>query len=271
MENNNFVMSDEDAISYVEKISKKYYDGRNKKAQDVLLKDECTNDKLIDLTGIKKGTMTNILDRNNHGTSKSLLEHKLVGKIKLNDEDRFSKVIYYKRKNEGESSNDDNGLMLTLYFQNTKEKNPSFATKKIIIDLLYFVNIVINERGYTYLKNYCDNYDKDIDVESYDSLFDFIQGFFNGFKYDEYSIDIDKSSHYDLTQMNSYKEDIYIEFEEKKLGYTSSHDDKDLTKEEKIEENPSMDKLNENSLCKSKIQVMIRVVLPIKKALKRLV
>ena len=254
MENNNFVMSDEDAISYVEKISKKYYDGRNKKAQDVLLKDECTNDKLIDLTGIKKGTMTNILDRNNHGTSKSLLEHKLVGKIKLNDEDRFSKVIYYKRKNEGESSNDDNGLMLTLYFQNTKEKNPSFATKKIIIDLLYFVNIVINERGYTYLKNYCDNYDKDIDVESYDSLFDFIQGFFNGFKYDEYSIDIDKSSHYDLTQMNSYKEDIYIEFEEKKLGYTSSHDDKDLTKEEKIEENPSMDKLNENSLCKSKIQ-----------------
>lgn len=256
MEDNGFVMTDEEALSHVEKLSDEYYSGKiqSRRARAKILENECTKKHLAHLTGIKENTLSNILDRNTKGTSKNLVEHRLIGRNKLNEDDKFSQVIYYKREKGGKSSNEDNGLMFTLYFQNTKEKNPSFVTKKIIIDLLYFVNIVVNERGYIYLKNYCDNYDKDIDVENYDSLFDFIEGFFDGFKYDEYSISIDKASHYDLTQMNNYKENIYTEFEEKKLEYTSSPDDKNLTKEEKKKENAPIKNSDDNSLCKSEIQ-----------------
>lgn len=157
MEDNGYIMTDDNALTHVEKLSEEYYNTQSRKARDKLLEDKCTKKKLSDLTGIKENTLTNVLDRI-EGTSKSLVEHKLIGRYKLNEDDKFSKVIYYKRVIDGESLKSENDSMLTLYFQNTKEKNPSFVLKKIIIDLLYYVKILINERGYIYLKNYCDNH-----------------------------------------------------------------------------------------------------------------
>ena len=253
MEDNGYIMTDDNALTHVEKLSEEYYNTQSRKARDKLLEDKCTKKKLSDLTGIKENTLTNVLDRI-EGTSKSLVEHKLIGRYKLNEDDKFSKVIYYKRVIDGESLKSENDSMLTLYFQNTKEKNPSFVLKKIIIDLLYYVKILINERGYIYLKNYCDNHHGDIDVESYDSIVDFMEGFFNGLDHDECTINVEDSSFYDIEQMSNFKGEIDNEFDEKIEIYISSSDEEFLTKEGKMEENAPINDCGKNFLCISEMQ-----------------
>ena len=143
MEENDFVMTDEEALSHIDKVSEEYYDSKiqSRPARAKILENECTKKNLSNLTGIKENTLSNILDRNTKGTSKNLVEHKLIGRNKLNEDDKFSQVIYYKRKNEGESSNDDNGLMLTLYFQNTKEKILPLLQKRLL--LIYYTLLIL--------------------------------------------------------------------------------------------------------------------------------
>ena len=113
---------------------------------------------------------------------------------------------------------------------------------------------MINERGYIYLKNYCDNHHGDIDVESYDSIVDFMEGFFNGLDHDECTINVEDSSFYDIEQMSNFKGEIDNEFDEKIEIYISSSDEEFLTKEGKMEENAPINDCGKNFLCISEMQ-----------------
>lgn len=245
-------MTRDEAYQHIEDLNDKLdIDSRN--AKDKILEDEFTKKTIARKLKCNQNTLVNDLDRNNQGTSKSLYELGLIDKIQIYEDVKNSPNIYYKIKNEGDTSNLDETTMYNMYSQFTQLISYSFTKQKIIIDLLYYVKIIINERGYTYLQNYCDNYDKEIDVESYDSIVDFIQGFFDGFNYDEYSISIDNAPLDVITQMAKYKHQIDNLFNEKNNGNILIQNSEVLHSNENEKDNPPIDDSSKSSICKNEL------------------
>lgn len=243
-------MTRDEAYSHIEDLNEKLQTIQSRKAKDKLLDDESTKKNIAKKLKCNQNTLVNDLDRNNQGTSKSLYELGLIDKIQIDEDVRNSPNIYYKIKIEGESSESDESIVYDMYSQFTQLISYSITKQKILIDLLYYVNIIINEKGYIYLTNYCDEYNMDINVESYDSLVDFIQGFFDDFKYDEYSIAIENSSLEELGQMSNYKQEIDKAFGEKTNEYMYSQNDEFLHSSEKTKENAPIVNPDENTMCK---------------------
>ena len=232
-----YEMTKEEAYAHIDEVKKEYDKASSRRARAKVLEGEFTKKTLAKLTGIKENSIANVLDRNSQGTSKTLYDYGLIDKIQVDEDISNSPNIYYKVKNEGEGSNHPNNTMYTMYSQFNKLNSNSYYKSKIIIDLLYYVNVVINERGYTYLKKYCDNYDEEIDVESYDSMFNFIKGFFNNFNYDEYSIKLSNASLEDITNMANYRDEINKGFDENLSQYSSAPDCDKSTQYKKSNEN----------------------------------
>ena len=243
-------MTRDEAYSHIEKLNNDLQTTQSRKAKDKLLNDEFTKKNIAKKLKCNQNTLVNDLDRNNQGTSKSLYELGLINKIQIDEDVRNSPNIYYKIKIEGESSESDESIVYDMYSQFTQLISYSITKQKILIDLLYYVNIIINEKGYIYLTNYCDEYNMDINVKSYDSLVDFIQGFFDDFKYDEYSIAIENSSLEELGQMSNYKQKIGKAFDEKNKEYMYSQNSDFLHSSEKTKENAPIVNPDENTLCK---------------------
>ena len=246
-------MTSEEAYKHIEDLNDNLTTTQSRKAKAKLLDDEYTKKNIAKKLKCNQNTLVNDLDRNNRGTSKSLYELGLIDKIQIQEGVSNSPNIYYKIKSEVESSNPDETTMYDMYSQFTQSISYSFTKQKIIIDLLYYVKIVINEGGHTYLKNYCDNYDKDIDVESYDSIVDFIEGFFDGFKYDEYRIPIDNAPLDVITQMAKYKHEIDNLFNEKNNGDIVSQNSEVLHSNEKTKENPPIVNSSKDTICKKEL------------------
>lgn len=246
-------MTRDEAYSHIEDLNENLQTIQSRKAKDKLLDDESTKKNIAKKLKCNVSTLSNDLDRNNQGTSKSLYELGLIDKIQIDEDVKNSPNIYYKIKIEEESSESDKSIMYDMYSQFTQLISYSITKQKIIIDLLYYVNIIINKKGYIYLKKYCDDYDKDINVKSYDSVVDFIQGFFDGFKYDKYSIDIENSSLEELGQMSEYKQEITKAFDEKNRIYMSSQNSDFLHSSEKTKENASISNPDENTICKMEL------------------
>ena len=261
-------MTQEEAYDKVDKVKKEIDNAQSRGAQAKILSKLFTKNRIHVETGINTSTLTNVLDRVNHGTSQSLSEMGKVGKIKLDENVRNSQNIYYKIKKEGESSKSDESIMLDMYSQFTKLNTNPYCKMKILIDLLYYVNIVINEKGYMYLKNYCEDYPEDIDVKSYDSMFEFIESFFEGFNYDDYSVDVNDASYDELNEMNNYKIEIDEGFEKNSRIHMSSPNDKENTQHINQEENHSLANPSEDVICKSQIHDKTKVKSKIQALLK---
>lgn len=247
----------DEAYDYIEDLNEDYKKTQSKRAKAKLLDDESTKKGLSRKLNINPNTLYNLLDKSSNNTSsKSLLEMGLVDKLQLDDTISNSPNIYYKIKDEGNPSDSPNNTIETIDFQFQELLKDSSVKQKVIINLLYYCNILVNEKGYVYLKNYCDNYTEDIDVKDYDSYFEFIDCFFDGFNYDDYSIDLNDASLEDINNFNGFKKEIYddiIEDGEKNKEYTSSDDGSKFQEHQKTMEKSSIANPNDKGLLTEKI------------------
>lgn len=153
-------------------------------------------------------TLKHDLDRVSEGTHKSLIEIGLVEKIKLDEDVRNSPNFYYKVKNEGKVSNPDESIMQDMEISFAYSLNSSIVKQKIIIDLLIYANIILSKQGIYTLKKYCNEYKQEIDVETYNDVFDFLQGFFDILDNDKHTIDLNTSSLQDISNMMKFHDEI---------------------------------------------------------------
>lgn len=247
----------DEAYDYVEDLNERYKQTQSKRAKAKLLDDESTKKGLSRKLNINPNTLYNLLDKSSNNTSsKSLIEMGLADKLQLDDTISNSPNIYYKIKSEGNPSDSPNNTIETIDFQFQELLKDSSVKQKVIINLLYYCNILVNEKGYVYLKNYCDNYTEDIDVKDYDSYFEFIDCFFDGFNYDDYSIDLNDASLEDINNFNGFKKEIYeniFEDGEKNKEYTSSDDGSKFQEHQKTMEKSSIPNPNDKGLLTEKI------------------
>lgn len=169
-------------------------------------------------------TLKHDLDRVSEGTHKSLLEIGLVEKIQLDENNSKSPNFYYKVKDEGASSFPHKSNVQDSKIQFAHSLNSSIVKQKIILDILIYANIIINDRGIHTLKKYCNEYTQNIDVEDYSQVFDFLQGFFDVLNYDENTIDLSVSSSSDIMQMMKFHDELIKSLQKKE---TRSHDPED--------------------------------------------
>lgn len=243
----------DEAYDYVEKLTQEYCDIQSRKAKNKLLEDEPLKKSLSKKLGINQSTFYNLLDKSNEkSTAKSLIELGLADKIQMEDINH-SPNFYYKIKDEGNDLNHSKKSIETIEIEFQQTFIDSFIKQRVIIDLLYYCNILVNERGYIYLKNYCDNYDEEIDVKDYDSYFNFIECFFDGFSYEEYSINLNDASLEDINNFNGFKKEIYdalLPDDEKNKEGMPSDDGSIFQQLSKTKENPSIDDVDAKSLLK---------------------
>ena len=153
-------------------------------------------------------TLKHDLDRVSEGTHKSLLEIGLVEKIQLDENNSKSPNYYYKVKDEGDVSNQTKSNVQDSKIKFAHSINSSIVKQKIILDLLIYANIIVNERGIFALKKYCNEYTQKIDVEDYNDIFDFIQSFFDELDKEEHTIDVSVSSSSDIMQMMKFHDEL---------------------------------------------------------------
>jgi len=206
----------DEAFDYVEGIKKEYDNIQSRKAKSRLLDDVPTLNFLSKELGMNKNTLRNLLDKSSeHSTVKSLIENNLADKIQLDENNSKSPNIYYKIKNDGNALISQLDNVEDVDFQFQHYFNHSLGKQKVIINLLYYCNILINEKGYIYLKNYCDNHEEKIALDNYDSYFNLLEGFFDGLNYDECCIELEKSSLHDLNEMIRFNDEITKAIHEK--------------------------------------------------------
>lgn len=143
-------------------------------------------------------TVNNALNRNHKEGSnvRSLVEMDLVHKIQIDSNYvQTHPNIFYKpiKKTDRASSDDDDSIYAAMYIRFTKLINTLAGKQSILINLLIYVNITLNKRGYTYLKKYCMDYDKRMAADDYDSYYNFIANFMDGLT-DDHCIDIETAS-----------------------------------------------------------------------------
>ena len=238
--------TDDEAYDYVDDLKGKL-SIESRKKQKKIKEDEPLVNSIAKKLKCSTSTLKHDLDRFDKGTHKSLVELGIVNKIQLDEDNTKSPNFYYKVKKEGKGSNDEINYDNNMQIQFAHSLKSSFVKQKIIIDLLIYANIIINEKGIYYLKNYCENYTEKIDVEEYNSYFKFLKGFFDGLNYDEHVIDLNNTSSYDIDTMMNFKDEIVEEIKNSKNKGGSSEGQKICTYS-KTMENPLNDKQSKKNI-----------------------
>ena len=200
-------MDSTDAFDYVEKLNeklKKQTRAEQKKSKD----NEPFAKSLARKLKCNVSTLKHDLDRVNDGTHKSLIEMGLVEKIQLDEKNKKSPNFYYKIKDEGVSSNPNESDVHDGKIQFAHSLNSPIVKQKIIINLLIYANIIINKKGISYLKKYCENYKEEINVEDYDSYYNFLQSFFDGLDNNQHIINLNNSSSNDINEMFEFQDEL---------------------------------------------------------------
>lgn len=183
-------------------------------------------------------TLKHDLDRVSEGTHKSLLEIGLVDKIQLDEDNPKSPNFYYKIKSEKEVLNPENNYVQDSKIQFAHSLNSSIVKQRLIIDLLIYANIIISERGICTLKKYCEDEHVELNANDYDSMLDFLQGFFDNIDDENDFIKFEESSRDDKLKMFEYKEKLLKQLQKETHPLTPSKTSKICTSKNQ-EENSS--------------------------------
>lgn len=233
-------MTSESAYDYIEELNNKLNKAQSRAYKKALKDDEPFAKSIARKLKCNVHTLKHDLDRVSEGTHKSLLEIGLVEKIQLDEDVRNSPNFYYKIQHDGNVLNDKKSNVQDSKIRFAHSLSSSIVKQKIIIDLLIYANIIINERGMYALEKYCNEYTQEIDVENYNDIFDFLQGFFDTLDYDEHTIDVRVSSSHDINEMMKFHKNILEKLQKQD---TLSHDPEEqkicITKE--MSENSSID------------------------------
>ena len=124
------------------------------------------------------------------------MDYGLIGRLKFDPTNNNSRWTYYKVKQEGEK---------TTWHDWQKENAKHFDTFKskirILLSLLYLANIVINKEGHAYLKKYCEDETNTIDLNDYDSYYDFINNAITNFDFKKYAVPLEDATPDEINYM----------------------------------------------------------------------
>ncbi|MGN0177402.1 MAG: hypothetical protein ACI389_06185 [Methanobrevibacter sp.] len=198
----------EEAHDQHKKALTKYNDAESKEEKNEILEKEYTRSNISKATGIASSTLRNYLDYP-QGTAKSLEDMGLIGKILFDkDSSSSSPWIYYKIK-EGDKKRSCVGCEI----KNSNQINSLNFKQTVLYSLFMLCNITLNEEGWAYLNFYCENYSNELDINDYNSYYNFINVAVSNFNYDKYSVNLDKAKYNDL----SYVKDIGSELKNSKI------------------------------------------------------
>lgn len=210
-----------------------------------------TIDRIAEEMGMNPHTVKNFLDRSSKDgvTTRSLMDMGYVEGIIIDENIRYPNKVYYKpiRETVGASSNPKNNMNVRKYTEYTSMINTSNAKQSILINLLIYVNIILNKRGYVYLKKYCNSYEEVMDKDDYDSYYNFIHDFIDGLD-ETYCIDINAASIEDLRssadEMEKILRDIPTDIHDKITSMTNItenalNENQSSNHESKLKKHPS--------------------------------
>lgn len=200
-------------------------------------------------------TLKHDLDRVSEGTHKSLLEIGLVDKIQLDEDNPKSPNFYYKIKSEKEVLNPENNYVQDSKIQFAHSLNSSIVKQRLIIDLLIYANIIISERGICTLKKYCEDEDVELNANDYDSMLDFLQGFFDNIDDENDFIKFEESSRDDKLKMFEYKEKLLKQLQKETHPLTPSKTSKICTSKNQ-EENSSNSNQSKNKNANPDLHIL---------------
>lgn len=183
------------ALEDREKTLEKYEGCNDSAKKDNILNKQYTRQTISKFIGVSETTVRNYLDRS-QSTAKSLLDYGLIGRLKFDPTNNNSRWTYYKVKQEGEK---------TTWHDWQKENAKHFDTFKskirILLSLLYLANIVINKEGHAYLKKYCEDETNTIDLNDYDSYYDFINNAITNFDFKKYAVPLEDATPDEINYM----------------------------------------------------------------------
>lgn len=239
--------TDEDMEAKVSKIMDEVvdYDSVNAKMRKIE-SEFYTINRIAKEMELSTSTVNNALNRNHKEGSnvRSLAEMDLVRKIQIDSSYvQTHPNIFYKpiKETKGTSSDDDETIYVAMQNRFTKLINTLAGKQSILINLLIYVNITLNKKGYMYLKKYCSSYDKSMAADDYDSYYDFIHDFMNGLN-DDYCIDVDTAS---IDELRISSEEM-----KKILRDVSADIPAENTKMANIPDNALNENPDEDKLCK---------------------
>ena len=238
-------MTSDEAYAHIDDLNEQLKEADSRAFKKKLKDDEPLANSLAKKLKCSVSTLKHDLDRFTEGTHKSLLEIGLVEKIQLDEYNSKSPNFYYKVKSEGASSNPETNYDNNVQIEFAHSLNSSITKQKIIIDLLIYANIILNERGMYYLEKYCNENEQEIDVENYNHIFDFLQGFFEGLSYDEHTIDLKTSKLQDINNMMKFNEKIINDLQ-KKDTYSQDPESEKICTYSNQEENSLNEKSSKN-------------------------
>lgn len=182
--------------------------------------------------GVNETTVRNYLDRS-QGTAKSLVDASLVNRVRFNSDNNNSPWVYYKVKKD--DTKDEKPLWHDWQIEDAKHFDTFEDKIKILLSLLYLANITVNEKGYTFLKKYCESENHSIDLNNYNSYYNFINDAINHFDFDEYAVELEDATLSDLRYMIKHFESSNSS-DEKNEGSLHDHDSADFAKQVKNDE-----------------------------------
>ena len=226
----------EEAFEHVEELNKKLDNADSKGAKKKMLDDEPLLKSLAKKLEVNPSTLKHALDRFNEGNQKSLCEIGLVDKIQLDENNSRSPNYYYKVKLDGESPKSSESLVQDMQIEFAHSFNSSIVKQLIIIKLLIYAKILINERGVYALEKYCQDEDVELNSTSYDLMIDFLQGFFDRLNYDEHVISFEDASRDDMLSMFEFKDKLLDDLQKSETPLAPA-DDKEICTSKESNEN----------------------------------
>lgn len=212
-------MTDKEAFEHVEELNGELSCGsraykKKVKENEPLLK------SLAQKLGEHPATLKHALDRSDGGNKKSLCEIGLVDRIKLDENNPRSPNFYYKVKVDGEGSNSTYNYVQDMQNAFAHVLNSSNNKQTIIINILLYANICLNERGGVALEKYCKQDDVELASNSYNAMIDFLQGFFDILDYDEHVVNAEDVTSEDMLKMLEFKQ-TYVDGDDENVEENS--------------------------------------------------
>lgn len=164
-----------------------------------ILEDLFTRKTISKLIGVSESTVRNYLDRS-QSTAKSLVDVGLIDKVKFDPDNNNSPWIYYKVKKDDDEE-DEKTLWHDWQIENANHFDTFESKIRILLSFLYLANITVNEKGYTYLKKYCEDETHCIDLNDYNSYYDFINDAISNFDLSKYAVKLENAKLSDLKYM----------------------------------------------------------------------
>ena len=225
-------LTDKEAFDHVESINEELKQSDSRAYKKSVLDEEPLLKSLAKKLRVNPSTLKHALDRFTDGNQKSLLEIGLVDKIQLDEDNPKSPNFYYKVKLDGNGgkSSKDNVQDVQIAFAYAFDS--SIAKQKIIIDLLIYANIIVNERGVLHLEKYCKDKDVELTSNNYNTMIDFLQGFFDSLDDDKHVIDIADASREDMLKMFDFKDKLLEDLKKSDTPLSTADDTKICTSKE---------------------------------------